>query len=141
MRLLPLLTLLLLLAVGCRTQQPPPSDDADVQLRSTALERLGDEYQIIPNADSTYALAQVAAKRNPPAPFGAVRFFVYDMAKNEVVHEGRVAQGTVKWVDAYTLEVQEVPGIVQQGDPATPQGYRFDVRTGTEQPLGNSTPR
>ncbi len=80
-----------------------------------------------PSADSNFVLIKTQIKNRQGSPFATVRFFVYDLVKDEVVFEDAVARGTVVWQTESQLKVSSVPGIIRGEKNAGVQGYIYDV--------------
>jgi len=59
-----------------------------------------------------------------------VQFFVYDLKNEKVLFEDSLANGSVKWLNDYQIQVSTVPGIVTEDEEVDKKlmGYIYDVK-------------
>ncbi len=124
--------------VSCSNAQRV-GDDIEIAMETepvynaVAQEKIGPAFIAEFNADSSFVLLR---KEPGDALLMSGVFLIYDLEKQEVVHEDRLPQGKINWIRPYELEVIRVPGIIR-GDERDnqPQGYRFHVKQLKKAPL------
>ncbi len=55
---------------------------------------------------------------------------MYDLKNDKVLFEDSLANGSIKWLDEYQIQVSTIPGIVTGDDEASDDlmGYVYDVK-------------
>lgn len=106
------------------------SSDNQTQQRHSihefALEKFGAGFEILENETKEYALV---LSRSKSATQTGIKFFIYEVLKNEIILEDQIQLGSVKWSDRYEIEIQNFPGTVRLNDTRTQKsGYRFNVK-------------
>lgn len=129
MKLFTLLTLFFVLACASSNRTTPESAEG---FKAAAAERLGAEVSYAFNPDSTHVLCVKKAHPSADDPLPDAQFVIYDLRREEVVFQDRVANASVKWLNAAQVQVVVTPGIVKgdEAEPDTYGGYIFDVKRG-----------
>ena len=85
-------------------------------------------YQI--NLTHLYVLCHKQPRSTSRNPFPPVQFFVYDLKNERVLFEDSLANGSVKWLNDYQIQVSTIPGIVTGDEEADKKlmGYIYDVK-------------
>lgn len=79
------------------------------------------------NQDSSFVLC--LEKPTQPVP-NNIRFFIYDLHKNEISFEESNAVNSVKWVDANKIRIERIPGMVKALDASSNTSiYYYNVQT------------
>jgi hypothetical protein len=114
------------LFMGCRTSGEQQSAPGFEQI---AKHRFGESATFVHNAEGDYVLCMQEIETAVQEPHPKISFFVFDQAGSRVVFEESEITGTVAWLDAYSIEVAIVPGMISSESQPLP-GYIVDVRTG-----------
>jgi hypothetical protein len=94
-----------------------------------AKEKLGAGAEFRLNADKTFVLCRNRVEATGASPLGSVAYFVYDLKADEVVHDGTLHGGSVRWLNNYQLKLTEVPGTVKAYSDG-PVIHIFDLKLG-----------
>jgi len=92
-----------------------------------ATERFKNGYKTIFNASRTHVLILATRKKGVENWPQSIRFFIYNLEKDEIIFEDVIANGKVKWQDDRKIRAESLPGIIEDGDGPTRIGYTYDV--------------
>ena len=74
-----------------------------------------ESFECIENTDKTYVLCKKTSEGTVQQPRNSISYVVYDMKTNELVYEGYVDGGHVKWYDTHRLEIFQQMGMPIEG--------------------------
>jgi hypothetical protein len=118
-----------------QSSQPSPETSYEAAARS----KYGGRVKFVFNNSRSYVLC-VAGKhqfrRLFPSSSPRLRFFVYDLASEEIIFEESVENASVSWEDDTLVKVTVTPGIVRVEGPRE-YGYLYDVVARQKLPLNN----
>jgi len=97
--------------------------------KKIAGSKLGDNYKIIFNSDSTYLTAYQLNKNSNENIPPALKFFVYDLSAEKILFEDNLPNGKVEWINDHQVKVSTTPGIVSGKEEKNKSlfGYTYDV--------------
>ncbi|MGE5797657.1 MAG: hypothetical protein ACM339_13675 [Ignavibacteria bacterium] len=98
--------------------------------KKIAESKLGDNYKIIFNSDSTYLTAYQLNKNSNENIRPALKFFVYDLSEEKILFEDNLPNGKVEWINDHQVKVSTTPGIVSGKEEKNKSlfGYTYDVK-------------
>ncbi|WP_291727378.1 hypothetical protein [Bernardetia sp.] len=88
---------------------------AKKKLDVTETQAEGEKFECQENDKKTYVLCKKISKGTVKQPRNSISYAVYDMKTNELVYEGLVDGGHVKWYDTNRLEIYQQMGIPIEG--------------------------
>ena len=74
-----------------------------------------EKFECIENMDTTFVLCKVTIEGTVMQPRNSIRYAVYNIKTNEMVYEGNVDGGFVRWYDKNRLEIYQQLGIPMEG--------------------------
>lgn len=85
-------------------------------------------YQI--NLTHLYVLCHKQSRPTSRNPYPPVQFFVYGLKNEKVLFEDSLANGSVKWLNDYQIQVSTIPGIITGDEEANKKlrGYIYDIK-------------
>ena len=97
--------------------------------KKIAESKLGDNYKIIFNSDSTYLTAYQLNKNPNENIQPTLKFFVYDLFEEKILFEDNLPNGKVEWINDHQVKVSTTPGIVSGKEEKNKSlfGYTYDV--------------
>lgn len=98
--------------------------------KKLAVDKYEDNITYRVNLTHSYVLCYQQSRPTSLNPFPPVQFFVYDIKNERVLFEDSLANGSIKWLNNYQIQVSMIPGIVT-GDEVADQklpGYIYDVK-------------
>ncbi len=81
----------------------------------------------IPNPNNTYMLCVNRLKPTNENPFPSFSYFIYDLAKDEVIYEDTESNGDVLWKNNDQLMIHVFPGQIRTEDDK-PIVYIYDIK-------------
>lgn len=110
--------------LGCRqqvsSQKDKPSSetlnmskDRNPNFIQEAEKRFQGTYEALEN--KRFILCFFKEEGTVMRPQSSTDYFVFNKEKSEVIYEGNVFNGTVKWLDEQHLEIYSMPGIMREG--------------------------
>ena len=102
--LLPFIILTSIALVHCKAP-------AQSGMQSVTESILGKQVEWLWNTDSTYVIARQSA----PGASGLIHFLVIN-TRQSIVNRGQFRPGYIKWIDAHTIEYQDLPGMIREED-------------------------
>lgn len=98
--------------------------------KSVAVEKYHDNIEYLFNTSKTFVICLKSNKPTPQIPQNQVRFFVYDLATEEIILEESLVGGEVSWKNDHEVRVKTTPGILTTDEEYNQQltGYIFDVQ-------------
>jgi hypothetical protein len=98
--------------------------------RKIAESKLGDNYRISFNSDSTYLIAYHSEKSTPQNVNPPLKFFIYSLNDNKIVFEENLPNGKIEWINDRQVKVSIIPGIVSEvkGKNKRAFGYIYDIK-------------
>jgi len=104
--------------------------DKDESLLKLAKERFGANFIITANKSWEYFLVSNLSKSQFEL---STKFFVFDSIDNQVILEDFIRNGSIKWTDDYTLDIQIHPGNIQINSNKNDIGYFFNCKSKVKQ--------
>lgn len=101
-----LILVVVLLSFSCKSQK--------VNSLQVINEKIGEEAVISYNGSEKFALVKQNVT-SPQANFYSTNYLILNVEEDEILKEGRVTNGHIKWVDNETIEIFEQPGVIQEG--------------------------
>jgi len=120
-----LLSIAVILFPACQ-QGRDTTDPGKASYVSIANDRYGKNSEFVPNADSSFILC-LKREETPGQPIVSIRFFVFDIARHEVLYEDSLEQAEVFWINPSEIQVVSTPEVTS-GDESPGGGYIYDVR-------------
>lgn len=74
-----------------------------------------EQFECIENKDTTFLLCTKTTEGTVMQPRNSIQYTVYDAKTKEVVYEGSIHGGFVKWYDKNRLEIYQQLGIPMEG--------------------------
>ncbi len=87
------------------------------------------DVQYLPNTTNTYMLCISETKGTAQLPQNYLRYFVYDLKGDSVLHDGTLSNGTIEWYSATQIAIYKRPGIMAEGQTIDDYITLFDVQT------------
>lgn len=123
---LPLICLSML-GIHCKIKQETVSRGNHLAVQQKAAEVYTDNFFIRENANGSYFLVTKEIRANPQQLFPTVFFFVWSEDASEIIYQESLVQGKVKWISAYKILCESVPGRMDEREKS--KKYIFDVRS------------
>jgi hypothetical protein len=120
-----LLSIVVILFPACQ-QGRDAADPGKTSYVSIANDRYGRNVEFIPNADSSFILC-INREETPGQPIMSLRFFVFDVARDEILYEDSLDQAEAYWINPSEVRVVSTPEVTS-GDESPGGGYIYDVR-------------
>ena len=98
--------------------------------QALAQEKLGEGVEYLSNEEESLMLCSKKTK-NLNSPINSIKYFVFDIKKQEILIEDIVENGTIKWFDERRLEIFFVPGMM--GAQQTRDDYTFILDVDTKE--------
>lgn len=119
-------TLLILIAVtGCQLSNKDSASNNEIE--KIALDKYKEHIHYLSNKNKSYTICYQQQPETSNIPYPALKFFVFDENTQQIIFEDNLANGSLKWIGLYKLEVQSTPGIVSvKADTSTK--YVYDVK-------------
>jgi hypothetical protein len=97
--------------------------------KKIAESKLGDNYKIIFNSDSTYLTAYQLNKNSNENIQPALKFFVYDLSEEKILFEDNLPNGKVEWINDHQVKLSTTHGIVSGKEEKNKSfiSYTYDV--------------
>lgn len=126
---------------GCGNSKEASADETPAYIVE-AQKQFGDAFECEPNATGEFILCVHHPENKAPNPVPGIAFFVFDVAKSDIIVEQSEVLGRASWVTDYEIELRLVPGIVTDDGRGAPR-YRIDARTGDRRRVDgvNETPK
>lgn len=96
--------------MNCRSNQTKDNSDSIAHI---AREKLGPEYESIPNSTNEYVLC--IKKINDDSDRQQNRFIVISLSSASLIEDKLYFPGYVKWKSEYELEYLNMPGTLREG--------------------------
>jgi len=98
--------------------------------RKLAVDKYKDNITYRVNLTHSYVLCHKQSRPTSLNPFPPVQFFVYDLKQERVLFEDSLANGSLKWLNDFQIQVSTIPGIVTGDEEADKNllGYIYDVK-------------
>lgn len=74
-----------------------------------------EKFECIKNTAKTFVLCTKTLEGTVMQPRNSIQYVVYDTKTNEMVYEGNIDGGSVKWYDKNRLEIYQQPGMMREG--------------------------
>jgi hypothetical protein len=103
------LLLVTLLLLNCRSNQSKDNADAITRI---VREKIGDEYESIPNPTNEYVL--YIKKINDNSERHQNRFIVISLSSATLIEDKLYFPGYVKWKSEYEIEYLNMPGMIRE---------------------------
>ncbi|MRT92926.1 hypothetical protein [Ancylomarina sp. 16SWW S1-10-2] len=94
-----------------------------------ASEKFGEKVDCKLNSNKSYALCQkmmTAPELNPNQP---IAFFVYDIKKNEIIYEDKMANAKISWHTNTQLKIVMQKGYIVSPEDKGKSIYFFDLQS------------
>lgn len=111
---------LCILFFACKSQKQHDS----LQIIS---EKIGDNALIDYNLDRTFALIQEKFALVQQGDYTS-KYLIIKLEDNQVIREGKVVNGYIKWINDDVIELFEMPGIIRAGQDEDDFKKRINVR-------------
>ncbi|WP_375561448.1 hypothetical protein ACE193_02520 [Bernardetia sp. OM2101] len=101
--------------------QASSKQDTTMNYKELAKQKLNvtdkaeEKFECITNTDKTFVLCKKTIDGTVMQPRNSIQYVVYDTKTNEMVYEGSIGGGFVKWYDKNRLEIYQQLGIPMQG--------------------------
>lgn len=102
--------------------------DYSESTRKIALEKLGEDFECIPNEDSSYTLCMSSMKDESNSGMGAT-FFVVDNTSGKILFEESIDKGAVSWYSSSKLSLFYTPGIMRNDQSRDDFTFIYDLIT------------
>lgn len=96
-----------------------------------------EKFECIDNTDKTFVLCKKTVDGTVMQPRNSIQYAVYDIKTNEMVYEGSVSGGFVKWYDINRLEIYQQLGILMEGMTQDDMIKIYDIVEKTYQTKSN----
>lgn len=124
---------LLLISIigGCAKQSTTSSNSSVESYRKIAHESLNVEpVQFFENTSKDYVLATYYKNESNVSDAGVLNYVIIDISEESVQKKGVLAQGKIKWISDYEVEIFSPPGIPQnQAETADDYKTIYNVKT------------
>ena len=101
------IVLLFFTMLACKAQQPTES-------LSLISEKIGDNAVIDYNPDRSFALVQEKFSILQSGNYTS-SYLIIRISDSEVIKEGKVVEGYIKWINDHIIEIFEMPGVIKDG--------------------------
>jgi hypothetical protein len=122
---------LILFLTACHTAKTDAQKSTVSQeYKSIAVEKYGNNIEYVLNNSKTHVICLKQNKPTPQFPQNQISFFVYDLAKEEIILEESLIDGEVSWKNDREIQVKMTPGMLTTDEEYNKQltGYIFDVK-------------
>lgn len=126
------LLFILFLLFGCvqtnRLSQPETFNSKKTY-QQIAQKKFGDKVDFKLNSDGSYALCKKIIpepKLNPNQP---IEFFVYDIKKEEIIYENKIANAKISWHNNTQLLITKQKGYITGPTDTGKWTYVFDLQS------------
>ena len=129
---------ILFFVVGCAGSNYS-IEEREIILNKLSAVKYGNTSRPVYNSDKSFSIVykQEKAIANNPNPF--LRFFIYDMEKQEIILEDSAVGGKIRWRDNDRIEVTVTPGNISTELNDSMNGYIYNVRLKTKTSINFST--
>ncbi|MFC2129866.1 hypothetical protein ACFLSQ_00370 [Bacteroidota bacterium] len=125
----------LLFSISCSTTEKAKNNEDKPLIKQVVKEgyelaawkKYSGGIMYIPNSLNTYMLCISQEKPNAENPFPALKFFIFDMEKQEIVYEESLENGFVNWRNDYQIRIDLIPGQVKS-DEESLNYYIYDLK-------------
>ncbi|MFH1051781.1 MAG: hypothetical protein V1779_12740 [bacterium] len=107
--------------------KPPVSVQPVLKYEHIAKDKYSGDLKFIPNPGNTYMLCINHLKPTNENPFPSFSYFIYDLAKDEVIYEDSESNGDVNWKNNDQLMIHIFPGQIKTEDDK-PVVYIYDIK-------------
>ena len=108
--------------------QPSGKSEEKLSKESIAQQKFVDNINYLDNKNSTFTICYSQKVKTALNPFPPLHYFIFDNQKQEVIFEENLANGFVKWIGMYKIEVRITPGIVSFDQENKSNKYIYDVQ-------------
>ena len=128
--LYPLLGLLAFVLSCNSSKQASEKTALNLKLEELATAKLGNPHSFEQNATGEYTIVSRALKTRPNDAYPTIRFFIYDLANEEIIHENTVPGGELSWESDFDVRVHSAVIIPDPSENDTrPKEYFYNVKT------------
>ncbi|MFQ5652229.1 MAG: hypothetical protein ACE5IY_20050 [bacterium] len=121
----------LLLTVTCASSQKDRQNAREPgNYKKLALEKFGEDVQTYFNQSKTFVLCIKKDKTSSQNPFPPLRYFIFDLHRQEILHEESLPNGGVDWLNDYQIKITLIPGFITADERINKNlmGYIYDVK-------------
>jgi hypothetical protein len=106
-------------------------ESSSLRYRTLGTERYGEGAEYTFNSTKTAVLCVKEAKTTLLVPQRRIAFFVFDVTADSILFEDNLANGSVAWIDEFSIVVKIISGIEEseENSPRRRPGYIFDLRS------------
>lgn len=115
--------------VNCQTQKKASNTDSRdtmSKLEHQAEESLEGKVVCESNRDTTYLLCVRTDGDQISSP--ATAFVIYDIKTQEVVHEGKLALGSVSWFNTSQIQIVKSPEMIKKDQDSKAERFIYDLQ-------------
>ncbi len=128
----------ILFLMGCSSSQKTFTEK-EVLLKKLSIEKYGTTFNLLYNTEKSYSVVVSQGKASLQEPNPVLRFFVYDMTKEKIVLEDKVAGGKITWINNEQIEVSVTPGAISTELNNNNYGYLYNVKMNTKAEINSSS--
>ena len=102
----------------------------NLELEELATAKLGNPHTFDNNASDEFTIVSRSLKTRPNDAYPTIRFFIYDLKNEEIIHENTIPGGDVSWETDIDVKVFSSIIIPDPSENDTrPKEYFFNVKT------------
>ena len=103
-----------------------------------AKKELGDKFTVEFNETGKFALCKSEFLPDPSVSHYTVKYFVYDIDREEIIFQEVIPRGEVEWYNGLKIKVSSVPGIIMPDAEVISNTYIYDIVSGKKTTLGST---
>lgn len=103
-----------------------------------AKKELGDRFVVEFNETGKFVLCKSEFLPDPSVSHYTVKFFIYDVEKEEIIYQDVVPRGEVAWHGSQEVIVSSVPGIIMPDSEVISNTYLYHIVSGKKTTLGST---
>ena len=132
--------LLLMFSSACKTGNKASKMDVNETpaFHLVAKNELGDRFMVEFNESGKFVLCKSEFLPDPSVSHYTVKFFIYDVEKDEVIYRDVVPRGEVEWHGGEEIKISSVPGIIMPDAEVISNTYLYHIVTGKKKTLGST---
>lgn len=124
---------------ACASSALQKTSQNDNDYRALATSKFQGQFDVSFNNDSTYVICSHSAKPTALNPKKNISFFIYSLSEKKPVYEESIADGSVRWVNNYEVEILSKTGHMSSENESGILRFVFNVSNRTKKHMNESS--
>jgi len=150
LKILAFFGLLCLINIGCKPKKEVSTPEIELEIspgenkvtetnpgsyEEISVQRYNNRALYKFNESKEYVICYTLNKTTSEMPFNGLRFFIYDIPKNEIIYEDKLYDGNIEWIKPYVVKVILRPEMAKDKELPGITGYYYLVKEQKVVPL------